>query len=541
MKRRIYVCLCLVLLAGVLMMPTLAVEPPMAVTLEEPEKSAPEAAEAEEDADAAESVEADAEESAEADSEAESAKSAVAEPAESQAVSADNAAADDPQCWVMNHADPYATAFLLAASGASHDDFTTRALQDETLYLGIDVSEFQGTIDWAAVAADGIDFVIIRAAYRGVSTGTLGTDRSFVTNITGALAAGLEVGVYVYSQAITEEEGREEAQYLIDLVSGYDITLPLVIDYEYYSGSSGLGGRLYNANLSRQEATDICNAFCDAVEAAGYDSMVYANASMLNSSLYADQLGRVWLAHYTKETSYSGDYEYWQCSSSGAVDGISTLVDLNFWFKPNGFSSSWAGGSDSGSSGTEDSGSGSSGTTTSSPFTDVEEDDWYYSVVIEAYNGGVVKGITSTTFCPNNTATRGQVVTMIYRMMGEPEATGTTAFTDLTQDYYKDAVSWAAANQVVQGVSETSFAPNNTITRQDLVTMLYRLAGSPSVSGSLSAYTDGSSVRSYAQDAMVWAVEKGIIQGYSADNTLRPANAATRAEVCAILVRYLAL
>ncbi len=538
MKRAICVGLCLMLLAGIMAMPVLAIDAPLPVSVEEAEAD-------DADSSADDESEAEEEETAEDDSETEA--------AEEQEDSTDDSLSEDPQYWVTNHADPYALSFsLLASSGASHDDFTTRALKDETLYLGIDVSVFQGTIDWEAVAADGIQFVIIRGAYRGVSTGLLNEDTSFETNITEALAAGLEVGVYVYSQAITVEEGREEAQYLIDLVSGYDITLPLVIDYEYYSGSSGLGGRLYEADLSRQEATDICNAFCDEVESAGYDSMVYANASMLNSNLYADELGRVWLAHYTTETSYSGDYEYWQCSSSGAVDGISTLVDLDFWFKPNSFSSSDSDSdsdsdssgtedSSSGSTGTEDSSSGSTGTTVSNPFTDVDEDDWYYSVVMEAYNGGIVKGVTSTTFCPNNTATRAQVITMIYRMMGEPETTSTTAFTDLTQDYYIDAVTWAEENQVVQGVSATSFAPNNSITRQDLVTMLYRLAGSPSVSGDLSAYNDGDNVQSYAQDAMIWAVEKGIVQGYSADSTLRPANAATRAEVCAILVRYLAL
>ncbi|MCD8321432.1 MAG: S-layer homology domain-containing protein [Oscillospiraceae bacterium] len=539
MKRAICVGLCLVLLIAMMAIPVLAIDAPLPVSVEETEADTA-------DSSADDESEAEEEEAAETDGEADTAE-------EQEEADTDDIMSEDPQYWVTNHADPYASSFsLLASSGASHDDFTTRALKDETLYLGIDVSVFQGTIDWEAVAADGIQFVIIRGAYRGVSTGELNEDTSFETNITGALAAGLEVGVYIYSQAITEEEGKAEAQYLIDLVSDYDITLPLVIDYEYYSGSSGLGGRLYEADLSRQEATDICNAFCDVVESAGYESMVYANASMLNSNLYADELGRVWLAHYTTETSYSGDYEYWQCSSSGAVDGISTLVDLDFWFKSNssssssgsdssGSGSSGTGDSSSGSTGTEDSSSGSSGTTTSNPFTDVDEDDWYYSVVMEAYNGGIVKGVTSTTFCPNNTATRAQVITMIYRMMGEPETTSTTAFTDLTQDYYIDAVTWAEENQVVQGVSETSFAPNNSITRQDLVTMLYRLAGSPSVSGNLSAYSDGDTVQSYAQNAMIWAVEKGIIQGYSADSTLRPANAATRAEVCAILVRYLAL
>ncbi|MCD7769611.1 MAG: S-layer homology domain-containing protein [Oscillospiraceae bacterium] len=524
MKQMICLILCLALMAGILVMPSLAVEPPMPVAEEDTEAEAADAS-----GDAENAGEAEADTAATRDSAENEEEQTEEEDGGDQEAGPADPSVDDPQYWVMNHADPYASAFsLTAVSGYTHDDFITRTLNDETLYLGIDVSVFQGTIDWEAVAAGGIQFVIIRGGYRGVSTGVLSTDSSFVTNITGALAAGLEVGVYIYSQATTEEEAREEAQYLIKLVSGYDITLPLVLDFEYYSNSSGYAGRLYEANLTKQEATDVCNAFCDEVESAGYDSMVYANPYMFSSKIDASQLGRIWLANYTTQTTYSGDYEYWQCSSAGAVSGISTLVDLDFWFKPNSSSSS-------------SSGSGSSGTETSNPFTDVDEDDWYYSVVMDAYAAGVVKGVTSTTFCPNNTATRAQVVTMIYRMKDEPATSGTVSFTDLTQDYYIDAVTWAAENGVVQGVSETSFAPDNSITRQDLVTMLYRLAGSPSVSGDLSAYSDGDAVQSYARNAMIWAVEKGIIQGYSADNTLRPANAATRAEVCAILVRYLAL
>jgi hypothetical protein len=129
---------------------------------------------------------------------------------------------------------------------------------------------------------------------------------------------------------------------------------------------------------------------------------------------------------------------------------------------------------------------------------------------------------------------------MLHRMLGEPAYTTTASFTDLKQDYYKAAVYWATENGVVQGQSATSFAPDKPITRQDLATILYRLAGSPTVTQSLSGYSDAGAISSYAKNAMAWAVKTGILTGYE-DNTLKPLGQATRAEVCAMLMRYQAL
>ena len=404
-------------------------------------------------------------------------------------------------------------------------NYTPRATQNETLHKGIDVSAWQGTVDWKAVAADGVEFVIIRAAWKSSSTGKLSSDGRFVEYITGAKAAGLKVGAYVFSQAITEQEAREEAQFLMAMVDPYEIDLPLVLDFEYYSDATGNSGRLYNAKLSRQKATDICNAFCKEVEKYGYESMVYANPSMLTYQLYREQLGRLWLAHYTTKTSYSGQYEYWQCSGNGGVKGITGAVDLNFWFEPNGDDEN------------PSTGEPPSTPVLKNPFEDVPRGAWYYDCVTQAYNEGIVKGITETRFYPGNTATRGQVVTMLYRLQGEPKVTAGTAFTDLTEDYYKDAVAWAASNGIVNGVSDTKFVPNQLITREQLVTMIYRMADSPKTSKDISAYSDAKSVSSYAKNAMAWAVEKGVITGYE-NNTLKPGASATRAEVCAILMRY---
>ncbi len=397
--------------------------------------------------------------------------------------------------------------------------FSPRQRAGETVLPGVDVSAWQGTINWEKVANAGVEFVFLRAALRFTGSGNLAVDNYFYKNYAGAKEAGLAVGAYIYSQAITVEEGIQEARYIMDVVEGLDMDLPLVIDYEYY----GTSGRLYEANLSRREGTDICLAFCETVEAAGYDGMVYGNPSMLNNDLYRDEFSRVWLAHYTTKTSYSGDYEYWQCSQSGSVNGIGGQVDLNFWFKPDAPEPTPVPTPEE-----------------TSPFEDVTPDKWYYSTVLTAYEHGIVNGISATEFGPNDTASRGQVVTMLWRLMGKPAPVGEATFEDLTEDYYRDAVNWAAGQGVVNGYSDKEFCPDVKIYRQDLVTILYRLEGAPEVSGDLSAYTDGSTVQSYAEKAMIWAVSEGIINGYS-DATLRPDNTASRAEVCAILMRYMDL
>ena len=199
---------------------------------------------------------------------------------------------------------------------------------------GIDVSRYNGNINWSQVKASGIEYAMIRVGFRGYgSTGSLNEDSMFRQNIEGALNAGLKVGVYFFSQAITRTEAREEANYVLSRISGYDISLPVVIDFEYASGNIG---RLYEADLSRDYATQICKAFCRTVEAEGYTGMVYANKSMLETNLYADDISsdyKVWLAHYTTRTGYAGEYYAWQYTSSGRIDGISGNVDCNFFYE----------------------------------------------------------------------------------------------------------------------------------------------------------------------------------------------------------------
>ena len=223
---------------------------------------------------------------------------------------------------------------LYSASGTGYSH--NSKFEDCTIKEVIDVSKHQKSINWTKVKQSGIDYAIIRAGYRGYgASGSLNTDSYFEKNIQEALDAGIEVGVYFFSQAITEEEAVKEANYLLDLIKGYDVSLPVVMDYEYAADANGLTGRLYQANLSKSKATKICKAFCETVLNQGYTPMVYANKAMLENGLNAAEIAKdykIWLANYTTETSYSGDYEFWQYTQNGTVNGITGYVDKSFWY-----------------------------------------------------------------------------------------------------------------------------------------------------------------------------------------------------------------
>ncbi|MGN0389688.1 MAG: GH25 family lysozyme [Wujia sp.] len=208
------------------------------------------------------------------------------------------------------------------------------------VYNGIDVSSHNGNIDWAQVKASGIDFAIIRIGGRGWSQGTMYNDSKALQNLKGAKAAGLKVGVYVFSQAINEYEGMEEALYLVNFLQKNNIRveLPLVMDVEFASDAP-TGGRLREANLSKEDATRVCQAFCNTVTANGYTPMIYADMNMLNNHLNAGDLAQrypIWLANWTTKTSYKGAYSYWQYTSSGTVPGIEGRVDMNFYYSTDG-------------------------------------------------------------------------------------------------------------------------------------------------------------------------------------------------------------
>ena len=218
---------------------------------------------------------------------------------------------------------------LLKASFTEETYVHNDKFSDANIRNGIDVSYYQGDIDWEAVKQSGVEFVFIRVGYRGYGTGAVREDPKADEYLEGATEAGLKVGAYIFSQAITPQEAKEEAAFVISKISGYNITMPIVMDFEY---SENLG-RLQEADLTRREATDVVNAFGEYAVSSGYTPMIYANKSMLESSLYADEIPyKIWLANYTTKTEYAGNYEFWQYCSDGHVDGISGKVDCDFWY-----------------------------------------------------------------------------------------------------------------------------------------------------------------------------------------------------------------
>lgn len=207
---------------------------------------------------------------------------------------------------------------------------------------GVDVSYHQGIINWAQVKASGMDFAMIRVGYRGYGGGTINADTQFETNIQNALAAGMKVGIYFFSQAITEQEALEEAAYTINVINRYKITYPVVFDWE-----TAEGYRTYSAGITGAKMNSIATTFCNAIANAGYIPMVYSNTTDFNNRyIYSDIASRfyIWYARYPARYGGSiwyceGDplpnnlkYNMWQYMSDGRVPGINGNCDVNVTF-----------------------------------------------------------------------------------------------------------------------------------------------------------------------------------------------------------------
>lgn len=199
---------------------------------------------------------------------------------------------------------------------------------------GIDVSVWQGNIDWVKVKNSNIDFAIIRAGYRGYGeAGTLVEDSMFSKNILGAKSNNIDIGIYFFTQAITEAEAQAEAKFVINLVKKYNINLkyPIVIDTE--ESSVNPNGRADGLDISTR--TKVIKAFCKTIQNNGYTPMIYASKYWLMYKLDMSKLSNydVWLAHYITKTDYKGSYTMWQYTSSGSVNGIAGNVDKNYCYK----------------------------------------------------------------------------------------------------------------------------------------------------------------------------------------------------------------
>lgn len=197
-------------------------------------------------------------------------------------------------------------------------------------HMGIDVSKYQGKINWQKVAADGVEFAFLRLGLRGYESGKLVEDETFAANIKGALDNGIKVGVYFFSQAITEEEAVEEANFVLERIAPYNIECPVVFDVEKVGEPTARMNQ-----LTPQERTNVTIAFLDTIEAAGYKSMFYHN---METALLLLELERLkdydrWFAYYGEDLYYPYAYGVWQYSEKGRINGIGGNVDMNIAFK----------------------------------------------------------------------------------------------------------------------------------------------------------------------------------------------------------------
>ncbi len=196
-------------------------------------------------------------------------------------------------------------------------------------WVGIDVSSHQEEIDWQAVKNAGVDYAMIRVAWRGYTEGGLNVDAYAEENLRGATEAGLPVGVYVYSQAVSVEEAREEAAFVLELIAGWEITYPVVFDWEW------VGGDARTAETDGETVTACTQAFCQMVEAAGYTPAFYFNQDLASTTfdLSLLQTYDFWLAQYSDAMTFPYDVAMWQYTCTGQVDGVSGDVDINLCFR----------------------------------------------------------------------------------------------------------------------------------------------------------------------------------------------------------------
>ncbi|MBQ2115752.1 MAG: glycoside hydrolase family 25 protein [Lachnospiraceae bacterium] len=201
---------------------------------------------------------------------------------------------------------------------------------DKQSHKGIDVSKYQGDIDWEKVSADGVEYAFVRLGVRGYQSGKIVADEYFDQNMRGACDAGIRTGVYFFTQAVNTAEALEEANFVIESIKNYDVTCPVVFDVEHVANSNARANE-----LSQQERTDITIAFCNAIRDAGYIPMIYGNVKCFTKMLDMTRLNEYekWYAFYDDYMYMPYDVSCWQYTEKGKVKGISGNVDMNISYK----------------------------------------------------------------------------------------------------------------------------------------------------------------------------------------------------------------
>lgn len=249
---------------------------------------------------------------------------------------------NDPSYWKhirqMQTVSTYSNVVAAAAYGSANLIHNSRYDGLERVYF-IDVSTFQPNINWTKVKQSGINSVIIRLGYRGYGNGRLVIDDKFYSYINGAKSAGLDVGVYFFTQALNTTEAKEEARFCVNALSGYSLSLPIYYDIEGIDYDSG---RMDTAGLTIAQRTANCRAFCDTIKSYGFESGVYANRNWLYNMIDGESLGKsysIWLAEYGTKALYANMYDKWQYTSQAKVSGITgydgvtlTNVDMSVMY-----------------------------------------------------------------------------------------------------------------------------------------------------------------------------------------------------------------
>lgn len=214
-----------------------------------------------------------------------------------------------------------------SSSEVTYTDFkeiVTSHKTDDTL-VGIDVSKWQGAIDFSKVKEAGAEFVIIRVGHQNGVGGEYVLDPYFKRNISDAIENDLDVGIYFYSYADSKKEARKQAEWVIKQIKDYDITLPIAFDFESFTSFNSMNLSLYGLN-------EVAESYFSTLEDAGYDTMLYGSKNYLNA-IWKYNTNKVWLAHYTDKTDYDKDYMMWQLCQDGVIDGINGFVDIDILYK----------------------------------------------------------------------------------------------------------------------------------------------------------------------------------------------------------------
>lgn len=395
-------------------------------------------------------------------------------------------------------------------SSSSDRSLNYKAYHENATRQGIDVSQWQGVIDWEQVKASGIDFAIIRCGYG--KNYSEQDDLYWQRNVSECERLGIPYGVYIYSYATDIASAKSEAEHVLRLIEGHNLSYPVYFDMED------------NSTLNSDLAA-IAETFCTTVSNAGYPVGVYANLYWWNTYLTDARFSQWyrWVAQYNSSCDYAGDYSIWQYSSKGSVPGISGEVDMNYLI---GYPKDHGEGGYAG------------------PYTDIIGNEWFLSSVEFVTEAGVMDGLSEDRFGAYENLTRGQLVTSLWQMAGEPAIEYTQKFPDVPDgESYTQAVLWASQNGIVGGYSNGYFGPNDNITREQLAKVTYAYAEYKgcvtSNRADISGYQDASQVSDFALEAMEWIVATGLIQGKSNNTLLDPQGVTTRAECAVIIERFM--